>query len=321
MKITKLAFALVFSAGIIPAAALAAWPGDKPIEVIVGFSAGGGTDLMARRLAPVLQKHIGSGAKVVVVNKPGAGGEIASAHIMNAKADGYNIGIVNLPGYLYLPMVKDVLYKPQNIRLLGRVIVDSTIFLVKNDSPFKTLSDVVAKLKSAPESVAFGFSGNGTNGDLAIQLLAQQTQVKPNAIPFKGTSEQKANLLGGHLDIAVYSAGEAADLYGGKQSDVRVLAILSQQRLAVMPQAATAAESGVDIFMSSERGFAAPADMPAGIFARLEAALGAAARDPAFAASSPADAPLISYLDGGQWTRSMEDSKKAIGDLVKARKQ
>src|SRR4051794_14543864 len=79
----------------------AAWPEDKPIEVVVGFAPGGGTDLMARKLLPFVQKRLGPKAQFVVVNKPGAGGEIANAYVKNAKPDGYTLAVVNVPGFLF----------------------------------------------------------------------------------------------------------------------------------------------------------------------------------------------------------------------------
>src|SRR3954447_738833 len=86
--------------------AWAAWPDDKPIEVVVGFAPGGGTDLLARKLGPFLKKQLGDKAQFIVINKAGAAGEIASSYIAKAKPDGYTIGFVNVPSFLYLPMVK-----------------------------------------------------------------------------------------------------------------------------------------------------------------------------------------------------------------------
>src|SRR5690348_1541820 len=94
------AVSLVLSA--VPSAS-AAWPDDRPIEVVVGFAPGGGTDLLARKLTPFLQKRLSDKAQFIVVNKPGAAGEIASAYLAKAKPDGYTIGIVNVPSFLYLP--------------------------------------------------------------------------------------------------------------------------------------------------------------------------------------------------------------------------
>ena len=87
-------------------AAMAAWPEDKPIEVVVGFAAGGGTDVMARKLLPFVEKRLGGNARFVVLNKPGAGGEIAFTAIASAAPDASAMGVVNVPGYNFLPMTR-----------------------------------------------------------------------------------------------------------------------------------------------------------------------------------------------------------------------
>src|SRR4051794_25359593 len=92
--------ALAFTAG----AARAAWPGDRPITMVIAYSPGGGTDLVARGLAPYLEKYLGNGAKIVVVNRAGAGGEIGFTAIANAPADGYTIGFVNTPPLMTIPI-------------------------------------------------------------------------------------------------------------------------------------------------------------------------------------------------------------------------
>src|SRR5207237_1445594 len=90
--------------------ALAAWPEDKPIEVVIGFAPGGGTDVMARKLLPFVEKRLDGKAKFVVLNKPGAGGEIAFTQIARAAPDAYTIGVVNVPGYNFLPMTRKTQY-------------------------------------------------------------------------------------------------------------------------------------------------------------------------------------------------------------------
>src|SRR5918993_5041423 len=89
---------------------LAAWPDDRPIEIVVGFAPGGATDVMARAIAPFIQKHLGAKLQPIIVNRPGASGEIAVTQIMRAKPDGYTIGLVNLPGFFFLPMSRKTSY-------------------------------------------------------------------------------------------------------------------------------------------------------------------------------------------------------------------
>lgn len=296
--------------------AFAAWPDDKPIEIVVGFAAGGGTDLMARKLAPFIQKRLGGKAQFIVNNKPGAAGEIANAHLARAQPDGYTIGIVNVPGFLFLPMTKKTQYAPEDMRLVARVVDDPTVLVVRADSKFAGLPAVIEALRAKPASVSFGHNGTGTNGDLALQLLTDATKVQPNEIPFKGTAAQKTDLLGGHLDVAVISAGEVPELHGGKTGQMKALVQFSPKRSPALPNVPTALEAGIPVVMSSERGFAVPKGVPDDIVKRLEAAIADAVKDPEFAASAPGDAPVLAFLPGAAWNESLNQNRKALRVLA-----
>jgi tripartite-type tricarboxylate transporter receptor subunit TctC len=296
--------------------AFAAWPEDKPIEVVVGFAPGGGTDLMARKLAPLMEKRLGGKARFVVINKPGASGEIANGYLARAAADGYTIGIVNVPSFLLTPMTKKAQYKEEDFRLVARVVDDPTVLITRSDSKYTNLAGVIEALKKDPASISFGNNGSGTNGDLAILMIADATQVKPNAIPFKGTSAQKTDLLGGHLDIGIMSVGEVSELHGNKPGQLKAIAQLARSRSAALPQTPTAQEAGVPVVMSSERGFAVPKAVPSEIVQKLETAIGEALRDPEFAASSPGDAPVVAFLPGAQWQESLNQNRKALRALA-----
>jgi len=159
--------------------AVAAWPDDKPIEVVVGFAPGGGTDLLARKLLPFVQKRLGPQAQFVVVNKPGAAGEIANAHVKNAKPDGYTVAVINVPGFLYVPMIKKSQYEARDFTLVSRVVDDPTVLVTRTDNAVQTLPAVVDALRRKAGSLSFGHNGVGTNGDLALQLLARTAKVSP----------------------------------------------------------------------------------------------------------------------------------------------
>ncbi len=319
MKRNTLVTALATAASLISLspAAFAAWPDDAPIEVVVGFAPGGGTDLMARKLAPFIQKHLGGKGQFVVVNKPGAAGELANAYVAKAKPDGYTVAVVNLPSFYFVPMMKKTQYATDDFQLVARVVDDPTVLAVRSDSKFANLQAVVAQSKQAPASVSVGHNGAGTNGELAIDLMAQAS-VKLNPIPYKGSAAQKTDLLGGHLDVAIVSAGELPELHdGAAKGQFRALAQLTTKRSSVLPQVPTAAEAGVNVLMSSERGFAVPKGVPADIVKRLDDAVAAALKDPGYLGQSTDD-KVISYMTGTQWQQVMEQSRKALQPLANA---
>jgi tripartite-type tricarboxylate transporter receptor subunit TctC len=298
--------------------ALAAWPDDKPIEVVVGFAPGGGTDLMARKLLPFVQRRLGPKAQFVVVNKPGAAGEIANAYVKNAKPDGYTLAVVNVPSFLYVPMTKKSQYEAQDFTLISRVVDDPTVMVTRAENPVQTLPAAVSALKQKPGSLSFGHNGVGTNGDLALLLMAKEAKVELNAIPYKGTAAQKTDVMGGHLAFGLVSAGEVPELHGSGTGPLRAVAQFGEKRSPALPNVATATESGVKVVMSSERGFAAPKAVPAQIVKQLDAAIAESVRDPEFVASASADAPVLAYLPGAQWQQSLERNKKALQDLAKS---
>ena len=207
---------LLFATGVAATPARAEWPSDHPIQVYVGFAAGGGTDTMARTMAPFIQRYLGANASLVVQNKPGAAGEISSLSLMRAAPDGYTIGVVNLPAMAFSPLYRKTSFDPAALRLVARVLSDPTILVTRKDSPYNNLKDVVAALKKKPASLSFGHNGIGTNGHLALLQLQNVAGVKVTDIPFNGTAQSKTALFGGHIDLAAVTTGELQD--AGKEA-------------------------------------------------------------------------------------------------------
>ncbi|PSO16952.1 hypothetical protein C7G42_19310 [Bradyrhizobium sp. MOS003] len=297
-------------------AAMAAWPEDKPIEVVVGFAAGGGTDVMARKLLPFVEKRLGGNARFVVLNKPGAGGEIAFTAIARAASDAYAMGVVNVPGYNFLPMTRKTQYTMDEIRLVARVVDDPGVIVVRNDSPFTTLASAVDALRKKPGSVTFGHNGAGTNGHLAIRMLAKAAGVEPNEISYRGTAAQRTDVLGGHLDIGMVSLSEVPELHGTNKGELRALAILSKAGSPSLPGVPTAEEAGVPVIMTAERGFALPKDAPDDVAKKLETAIAESLTDPDYVRSSPGDAPVLAFMPGAEWQKRLDEMTKNLQPLA-----
>jgi len=309
--------ALVVAFGVAACgSAFAAWPDDKPIEVVIGFAPGGATDVMARKLLPFVEKRLDGKAKFVVINKPGAGGEIAAASIARAAPDAYAMGVVNVPGYNFLPMTRKTQYAMDEIRLVARVVDDPGVVVVLTESKFKNLSDVLAALRSKPGSVTFGHNGAGTNGHLAIRMLAGAAKVEPNEISYRGTAAQRTDLLGGHLEVGMVSLSEIPDLHGTNKGPLRAIAILSKKRSPSLPDVPTAEEAGVAIISTAERGFAVPKGVPDEIVKKLEAAIADSVRDPEYLKSSPGDEPVIAFMPGAEWQKRLDDITPALRPLA-----
>lgn len=166
------------------APALAAWPDDQSIELVVGFAPGGGTDLMARAMAPYLEKKLGGRARVVVVNKPGASGEISTTYLMRAKPDGYTVGFINVPGFVFTPMYKKAAYQVEDLRIIARVVDDPSVLMARKDVKNGTIQAIVETLKKDPGSLSFATSGRGTSGHLSLLKIQQATGVKGTDIAY-----------------------------------------------------------------------------------------------------------------------------------------
>jgi tripartite-type tricarboxylate transporter receptor subunit TctC len=296
--------------------ALAAWPDDKPIEVVVGFAAGGETDIMARGLAPFIRKHLGGNANLVVINKIGAAGEIGNGYVQRAAPDGYTIGVVNVPPLLFVPLTKKAQYDPKELALVARVVSDPTLLVTRASSPYTSLKQIVQALQAKPGSLSFGYNGVGSNGHLAMLKFQLATGVQLNDIPFNGSSQSKNALLGGHTDF-MFTSLTAVPAPDKELVPLRVVSQFMEQRAPALQQVNTARGEGIDVVMPSDRGFAVQRKVPAEIRARLEKAIAESLRDPEFLQTASSYASVISYLPGAAWQQILDASAADLQALAK----
>lgn len=300
MKLTRsVALAALISAAT-AGAALADWPADQPIELIVAFAPGGGTDIMLRALAPFLEADLG--ATIAVMNKPGASGEIAYTALSQANPDGYTISSLNTPGFLTMQIGRTLGYDPKALCPIARIVEDPGTFVVQAGSDIGSLADLVAKAKEAPGTVTVATTGVGTDEHMAMLQLEKAAGIDLNAIPFEGANEAKTALLGGHVQVIGLNVGEAVS---SDPASFNVLAQFGGVRSTLAPDLPTATEEGFDIIMSSERGLMTRCDVPEEIRAKLSASVEKALADPAFLeVAKQQDLPLA-YLSAADWTAAM----------------
>ena len=293
----------------------AAWPEDQTIELVVGFAPGGGTDLMARALVPFIEKKLGGKARIVVVNKPGAGGEISSAYIARAKPDGYTIGFINVPGFVFIPMYKQSAYQTADLKIIARVVDDPAVLVGRKDSRYKTWEEILAALKKDPGSLSFATSGRGTSAHQVLLKIEQATSAKGTDIAFKGAGDFKSAFNGGHVDYAITSVGEFLTGYGDSANAIPIL-VINSSRIDVIKDVPAIKEFGVDVRVSSERGIAAPKALPEEIVERLQQAIKSTLEDPQFLATIKNDAPVVAYMPGPEWTQSLERIREELKPFV-----
>ena len=300
MKLVRTALLTALAAVVLSGAAHAEWPNDRPIEIIVAFSPGGSTDVMARAMQPYLEKELG--AKIVIVNKPGASGEIAYTALSQSKPDGYTFSFINTPGYLSMQVQRKLRYDPQSIKAVARIVDDPSAFVVRSDSPIKTLADLIAQAKAKPKTVSIGSSGVGTDDHLAIILLEQQAGISLTHVPFPGAGETRTALLGNHITAGGLNVSEFA---GADDPNLRPIVQFADQRAAEAPNLPTAKEQGIEVVMSSERGLASRGDVPENIRTQFGAAVKRVIDDPEFRKQAKQLALPLAYLPGEEWQAQM----------------
>jgi len=295
---------------IAPAMALAAYP-EKPINMIVSYSPGGGTDLIARAIAPFIEKYLGNNAHIVIQNRPGAGGAIGFATLATAPADGYTIGFINTPNVITIPIEREAGYTIDKLETLGNIVDDPGNFSVHAESPIKSLKDLAAAAKAKPGEVTYGTTGVGSDDHLAGLLFSRIAGVKLNHIPMKGAADVKTGVVSRQIDVAAMNIGEAMQAVAGG-APMRQLGVMAAKRSSVAPNVPTFAEQGFNVEMSSLRGIAAPKGLPPAVKQQLVQAIERAANDPEFQKKAVGYFAPLRYLSPADFDAYM---RKADGEF------
>jgi tripartite-type tricarboxylate transporter receptor subunit TctC len=242
------------------------WPG-KPIHIIVPFTAGSATDILARTFGERLTAAFGQ--PTVVENHPGAGGTIASDLEAKAAPDGYTLIVVAsghaINPYLYKHLPYDTFGDFTPISLLAS---SPNMLLVKADAPYKNLGDLLAAAKAQPGKLSYGMAGNGTSTHLAGELLKYMAKVDIVAVPYKGGAPVINDLLGGHIPMSFNNIPESiGQIQAGK---LRPLGVTTAKRATALPDVPTIAEAGVPGYDTMVWwGLLGPGKMPVELAAKI----------------------------------------------------
>jgi tripartite-type tricarboxylate transporter receptor subunit TctC len=253
-----------------------AFPQRGPIEITVLFPAGTSADVTARMLANGMEKHLGQ--RVLVVNRPGAGGAIGYKYVRSQKPDGYAL-VWNSNSISTTHHSGQLDFDYQAFDAVARVLVESVVVAVRSDSRWRTLNELLADARSRPKAVNIGHSGIGSHTHISLAALFNASGVAVNEVPF-GAAQVIPSLLGGHVDAVVQLP---AALSGPvKQGQVRLLAALIPNRDPALPDVPTAREQGIDISLEAWRGIAVPRGTPRPAIAALEGAIRRTVESPEF---------------------------------------
>ena len=263
LRLCAVAAAAVLTSGA--ASAQSPFP-SKPVHIFVPYAAGGAVDILARTLGDVVSRQWGQG--VVVENRPGAGGVVASQALAGAPPDGYTL-IVVASGHATNPFLYEKLPYDTSKDFTPITLLASSpnILLVKADSPFKTLADLIAQAHAKPGSLAYGQAGNGTSTHLAGALLKSLARIDINAIPYKGGMPAINDLLGGQIAMSFNNGPESVGQISA--GAVRALAVTTAKRASFLPDVPSMAETVPGYDTEVWWGLLGPAGMPTALVEQL----------------------------------------------------
>ncbi len=287
----------------------APWRAERPVELVVGFGPGGGTDIVARLFARHLEARIGQ--PVTVVNRPGASSEVGLAHVARARPDGHVVGLTNMPSFVTIPVERRAQYTLDSFAFVGNVMTDATGLIVRADSPVRDLPDLVRRALADPEGVTVSTSGIGTDDHLLLVMLSRATGARFTLVHYTGAPQQRTALVAGQVDANMVSVGEVMP----DPSGVRFIAHAGSAPSRFAPDVPTFKALGFDMTMYSERGLVLPAGTPATIVARWREAAQETAEDPATRRTFEAQFIEPHYEPGRIWEARMRATQDQYAAL------
>jgi tripartite-type tricarboxylate transporter receptor subunit TctC len=305
-----------FACSVVAATAAAAAFPDKPIRLVVPFAPGGGTDLIARTLGAGMSTELGQ--QVLIDNKPGAGTIIGTDAVAKSAPDGYTIVIasfahaVNPSLVPKLPYAHDKAFTP--ITLIGR---GPNVLVVRADSPYKSVADLIAAAKAKPGTLNYASQGNGTSAHLAGEMFMNLAKVNMVHVPYRGAGPAITDLLGGQVDMIFGTAAAVSNMVDNGK--LRALAVTTVQPSAAFKGVPTIGATVPGYAVESWYGLYAPAGTPAEAIQKLNAAAKKAAHHPDFSkkveqeglavvASDPAELDRYVKAEEVRWQKIVKEN-------------
>lgn len=311
----SVACAIVLGLAAVSSNAAAADYPSKPITLIVPFTAGGGTDQVARAFAEALKKELGQ--PVVVQNLPGAGSAIGTTRLHESAADGYTLGMTG--GFLISTAIRGQFKpSPMDFTHLARLSQETFVLATQAGAPYAKLSDYLTASRAKPGTISIATAGAGALTDLAAEALNQETKASLNVVNFPGGARELTAVLGGHASAGVFSQVEVLPQVGPADG-LRVLAVFGETRSEKMPDVPTLKELGITgVPAGPWQGIAAPKGIPAPVKAKLIEAIAKATHDPGWLAFLAKSGLASSYLTGAPFETFLNGEVSQLGRLMKS---
>lgn len=288
---------------------------SRPIQVIVPYSAGGGTDLSARIMGDVFQK-LNPGKTLIIRNQPGGGGAIGTSAAIHGKPDGYTLGTGSQGPLALLPHYGGTDYQIDDISYIGLMGRNLQLVVACADAPFSTGEEFLAYAKEHPGKVQVGNSGAGGANHIAVAAMSDAAGIEVEHVPFGGASQAVTACLGGHIHAMTLTPSEG--LSHMQSGAVKGLFIMEDERIKLLPDIPTLKELGVDFTWSSWKGIIAPKDTPEEELSFLRDAFKAVFTDAGFLSRMEDMGEFVDYRDAAGYEALVRrDSKTAAGVIEK----
>jgi tripartite-type tricarboxylate transporter receptor subunit TctC len=288
---------------------------DRPITLVVGFGAGGFTDLSARAIAKPAEKELGQ--PIIIENKPGAGAVVGKAFVLKSKPDGYTIGVTGSSTYLLTPNIRQVPYNPLTDITEIMSYVDMPFGLaVKADAPWKTYEELITDVKKNPGKMTYSTAGVGLAQHVCMERIGLKEGMKWTHVPFKSGPEAAASTLGGHTHAV---AQTLPDIFPHAQAGkLRLLLVISNKRFRDFPNVPTILEKGYGFDTFSSLNVFGPKGLPEPIRQKLETSFKNAMKDPAFIETLKSIGAEPSYMSGSEFSAGWRAQYEEMGKTLKA---
>lgn len=293
------------------AASASSWTPEENVTMIVAYKAGSGTDNTARILSQYATKYIGQ--TVVIENQEGGSGSIGWTALANAKPDGYTLGFVNLPTLCSNIVEKLGDYTMEDFVPICNHVNETAMVMVKADSQFNTLEELVEYAKAHPGELKASTNGNKASNHIGVQLLAKSAEFEYTDIPYGGTADQLLALRQGEVDFTVAKEADIASM----TSEVKVLGVYDTKRLDNYPDVPTLGELGYyDQWYGSARAIVAPKGTPQEVIDFYAEAFKAAMEDPEYIAAAEKAGVSTLYMDPAETGKLLDDQFTFCRDTV-----
>jgi tripartite-type tricarboxylate transporter receptor subunit TctC len=296
---------------LIPALSSAQPYPTKPIHILVGFAPGGTMDVSTRVLTSKAEKFLGQ--PFLVSNNGGGGGSVALGIVAKEKPDGYFLAGCTSTGLIRIPQFRTVPYKLDDFVPLMHFGAPQTGIVVKTDSPFKTLKDLVAHAKKNPGKVTYSSTGVGSPMHLAMEYVAKEEGIQWTHVPYPGSAPALTALLGGHVTAQSGSTEWIPQIRAGA---VRLLGTHGEKRMKAFPEVPTFRELGYDFINETVFMVAAPHGTPPAIVKRLEEAFHKAMDDPEFIQTMEKMEIEITYRNSEDTKKYLEEAYARLGKMI-----